>query len=134
LKHGGTARVVSLVRVGTWAERIMAELEAEVPLRAADGDLPMHDRQVVELLASALARLDSVQGWLDTRPPLDEKGRPWPAEDVAARLRREASSYLDALGMTPTSRARLGLDLTRARDLATEMSLLADREDTDEVS
>ena len=38
-------------------------------------------------------------------------------------MRREASDYLDALGMTPRSRAKLGLDLVRAApDMATIMS------------
>ena len=122
LKHGGTARTATLVRAGSWAERIFAELEAEAPLRDDAGGLPLHDRQAVELLASALARLEAVEGWLSTRPPVDEKGRPWPAEDVAGRLRREAAGLLAELGMTPLSRAKLGLDLTRAATLAELMA------------
>lgn len=118
LVHGGQARQATLVRAGTFADLIYRELEAEAPLRNPGGDLPAHDRQVVELLASALARLEAVEGWLAIRPPLDPKGKPWPAEDVAHRLRRESLRYLDALGMTPTSRARLGVDLTRTVDLA----------------
>jgi len=128
LRHGGTARRATLIRAGSWAERILAELEAEAPLRDDAGGLPAHDRQAVELLASALARLEAVTAWLDTRPPVDEKGRPWPAEDTAARLRREAGRYLDALGMTPTSRARLGLELTRTMDLAQAMAQDAELE------
>lgn len=118
LTHGGTARKATLIRAGSWAQRILAELEAEAPLRDNAGGLPVHDRQVVELLASALARLEAVTAWLETRPAVNEKGEPWPAEDVAHRLRRETASYLDALGMTPTARARLGLDLARSFDLA----------------
>ena len=41
-----------------------------------DGAVPVPDRQAVELLASALARLEAVTAWLDTRPPVDEKERP----------------------------------------------------------
>ena len=37
-------------------------------------------------------------------------------------MRREAADYLDALGMTPKSRAKLGLDLQRTVDLASAMS------------
>lgn len=122
LKHGAGAREATLIRAGSWAERILVELEREAPLRDESGDLPAHDRQVVELLASALARLEAVSAWLETRPPVDEKGRPWPAEELAGRLRREASRYLDALGMTPTSRARLGFDLTRTASVAQAMS------------
>jgi len=122
LKHGGTARTATLVRAGSWAERIFSELEAEAPLRDDAGGLPLHDRQAVELLASALARLEAVEGWLATRPPVDEKGRPWPAEDVASRLRREAAGLLEQLGMTPTSRAKLGFALTRTASVAQAMS------------
>ena len=114
LVHGGRARKATLVAAGSWAERIHAELEAEAPLRDADGGLPAHDRQLVEVLASALARLQAVTSWLDTRPAVGEQGRPWPAEDVAHRLRREIAAHLDALGMTPKSRAALGVDLVRA--------------------
>jgi len=122
LKHGGTARRATLVRAGTWAAAIQAELEREAPLRDASGGLPLHDRQVVELLASALARLEAVTTWLDLRPALDPQGRPWPAEEIARSLRLEAARYLDALGMSPGSRAKLGLDLQRTTSLAVAMS------------
>ena len=120
LVHGGRARKATLVAAGSWAAAILAELEAEAPLRDADGGLPAHDRQLVELLASALARLQAVTSWLDTRPAVDEQGRPWPAEDVAHRLRREIAGHLDALGMTPKSRAALGVDLVRAATSAAD--------------
>jgi hypothetical protein len=126
LRHGGTARKATLVAAGSWAERIMTELEAEAPLRDAQGGLPVHDRQAVELLASALARLQSVSAWLDLRPAVDEQGRPWPAEDTAHRLRREVARLLDALGMTPSSRLALGLDLVRTVDLAQQWAAEAD--------
>lgn len=120
LVHGGTARKATLIAAGSWAERIYAELEAEAPMRSADGSLPVHDRQAVELLASALARLQNVEAWLSARPAVDEKGEVWPAEDVASRLRREIAGWLDRLGMTPAARASLGVDVARAQsfDLA----------------
>lgn len=97
-------------------------------MRGPDGGLPTHDRQVVELLASALARLEAVTAWLDTRPPVNEKGEPWPAEDVARRLRSERWRYHHALAMTPESRARLLGDLAPAFDLATLWAQQADVE------
>ena len=121
LKHGGTARRATLIAAGSWAALIYAELEAEAPLRSVDGGLPAHDRQAVELLASALARLQNVEAWLAARPAVDEKGNVWPAEDVASRLRREIATYLDSLGMTPKSRAALGVDLVRTRDVLAEV-------------
>lgn len=127
--HGGQARQATLIAAGSWAEKIMAELEAEAPLRDGDGDLPVHDRQVVELLASALARLQAVMAWLGARPVVNEKGRPWPAEDVAQRLRVEVARYLDQLGMTPVSRMRLGVDLVRARDVLAEVMAEGDAQD-----
>jgi hypothetical protein len=118
LKHGAKARQATLIAAGSWSERIYAELEAEAPLRAADGGLPAADRQAVELLASVLARLQAAKAWLDTRPAADEKGRPWPVADDERRLIREAGRLLDQLGMTPRSRAALGLDLIATVDLA----------------
>lgn len=122
LKHGGNARKATLIPAGSWAQRIYEELEREAPLRDSDGSLPLHDRQAVELLASGLARLQSVEAWLHTRTAVDEKGNPWPAEDTARRLRREIAALLHALGMTPRARSALGLDLARTFDLAVAMS------------
>jgi len=120
LVHGGRARKATLVAAGSWTERIYAELAAEAPLRDADGGLPLHDRQAVELLASALARLQAVSAWLATRPALDERGRPWPGEDTAHRLRLEIARGLDGLGLTPRARVALGLDLVRAATSAAD--------------
>jgi len=111
LRHGAHARKATLIRAGSWAALILAELEAEAPLRDEDGALPAADRQLVELLASALARLEAVSGWLELRPAVDELGREWPAEQAAHRLRLECARYLEALGMSPTSRAALGLNI-----------------------
>lgn len=139
LVHAGTARKATLIQAGSWAALIYSELEAEAPMRSADGGLPVHDRQAVELLASALARLQNVEAWLAARPAVDEKGEVWPAEDVAARLRREIASSLDALGMTPRARAALGVDVARAQsfDLAQHWaaeSAAGDVIDAEEVS
>jgi hypothetical protein len=131
LKHGAGARKATLVRAGSWAASIMVELAEEAPLRGLDGGLPLHDRQVVELLASALARLEAVTSWLDSRPAVREDGSLWPAEDTAGRLRREVARYLGELGMTPTSRARLGLDLVRSFDLA---QVWAEEADADAIT
>ena len=123
LKHGGTARKATLIAARGWIAAIYEQLEVEAPLRDVDGALPAHDRQAVELLASALARLEAVQSWLHTRPAVDEKGQPWPAERTAASLRREVAGLLDSLGMTPRSRAALGLDLaSTARTLADDLA------------
>jgi hypothetical protein len=71
----------------------------------------------VSLLALVLLRLERAAAVLD-----DADERTQPAE--AARLSQDARGWansahrlLESLGMTPTSRARLGLDLVRADDM-----------------
>ena len=51
-----------------------------------------------------------------------------PAARLAGELGTSLDRALDALGMTPTSRARLGVDLARVEDLAQAWA----REDADE--
>ena len=49
-------------------------------------------------------------------------GIPRPAVEFERRLRAEARDHAAELGLTPRSRAALGLDLARSIDLATAMS------------
>jgi hypothetical protein len=56
-------------------------------------------------------------GWRDRKT-----GEARSVVDLARRLRAEALGYAESLGMTPRSRAKLGLDLQRTIDLATAMS------------
>ena len=98
---------------------VLDALAEDAPLRDHDGGLPSSDTVIVSLLAECLCRLESVstyirdQGWLNSK-----SGEPSTVLDIEARLRKESSDYLDALGMTPRSRVRLGLDLSRSFDLA----------------
>jgi hypothetical protein len=61
-----------------------------------------------------LCRLENVNSYLTAHGYLDDAGDVRPAADLAGRLRREAADYLDALGMSPRSRAKLGVDVSRA--------------------
>lgn len=116
LIHGGRSEVAIASVVPTFAERIHAELATTVPLRdPVTGDVPIADTVIVGLLAQTLARLEALNVHLQLKGPLDEKGNVRPAEEMALRLRREAAKYADQLGMTPLSRARLGLDLARGQ-------------------
>jgi len=102
---------------------VIYEEQAEAaPVRAANGDLPVYDRALVRLLAQALCRLEDVTPWLDKHGAFDRRGKPRSALRWEARLRREVAGYLDAMGMTPKARARLGVDLARTADLASAMS------------
>lgn len=76
---------------------------ADAPLRDDAGELPAADHVQVRLLAECLCRLEDV-----SRSLIELEGR----------LRREAADHLRELGMTPASRAKLGLDVARGFDLA----------------
>jgi hypothetical protein len=121
VRHGGYATIAH-GRLEEKQREVFDALSADAPLRDARDELPRHDAAQVALLAEVLCRLDDVNAYLAAHGYLDDKGRVHPAAELAGRMRREASDYLDALGMTPKSRAKLGLDLQRTVDLASAMS------------
>lgn len=105
--HGGYATVV--------AERVEAKVAEVFNVLEADAPLPHPANAVVlHLLAEALCRLDDVSANLRDHGLFDAKTKePRRAIDVEAALRKEAAGYADDLGLTPRSRARLGLDVAR---------------------
>jgi hypothetical protein len=113
LRHGGYAKVAAAT-LEAKALEIYDAVASDAPLRDADGGLPRHDSVQVRLLADVLCRLDSVGRWLEGRWATPEAAS---VLELESRLRREASDYLDALGMSPRSRARLGIDLARTATL-----------------
>lgn len=139
--HGGYASVAT-ERLAEKEREVYDALAADAPVRAADGSLPAADAAAVSLLAKTLCRLEDVGSWLEEYGPVDtrrhHKGR---KKATGARAKRKRKSVdplrvvamedrlisrshelLDALGMTPRSRAKLGLDLARQVDLADAMS------------
>lgn len=110
MRHGGYA-TVAREKLDAKARVIFEALSDDAPLRADDGGLPTHDAAMVRLLADCLCRLDSLGDWLDGRWATPEAR---PALELEARLRTQAADFLDAMGMTPRSRAKLGLDVRRA--------------------
>jgi len=122
-RHGGYAQV-SVERIEGRAREVFDALAADAPLRDEGGDLPAADQAAVHLLAQSLCRLEDVAGHLAATGWIDQRtGEPRQSVlDLEARLRREAAAMLDRLGMTPASRARLGLDLVRAFDAASALS------------
>lgn len=123
LRHGGYAQV-SEERIEGRMREVFDALAADAPLRDRDGELPAVDHAAVHLLAQALCRLEDVTDHLDRAGYLDQRtGEPRHAVlDLEARLRREAVALLDRLGMTPTARQRLNLDLVRTFDVAQALS------------
>lgn len=116
-RHGGYAQVVAS-RLDSKVREVFDALAADAPLREA-GELPAADTALVRLAADCLCRLEDVTANVRDHGVFEQKtGTVRPAVELEGRLRREAADYLDALGMTPRSRARLGLDVARGFDLA----------------
>jgi hypothetical protein len=120
-KHGGYGKVAR-ERMERKVADVYDALAADAPLRDPEGELPHPDAAMVRLLAECLCRIESIGAYLRDHGIVDPKTNK-PRESVIyleARLQNNASDYLDALGMSPRSRARLGLDLQRtaAFDLA----------------
>jgi len=118
LRHGGYAAIVH--------ERLEAKALEVFDALAADV-------AQVRLLSEALCRLDAVSADVTSFGLLEQRGKRRgqvrPAAELEGRLRREVADHLDALGMTPKSRARLGLDLQRSFDLATHWAQEAETDD-----
>lgn len=119
--HGAYARIAR----GELEAKVAAvhdALTADAPVREGDGSLPAADGPAVRMLAEALCRLDRIAEYLERRGWEDNAGKPRPVLDYEARLRAHSLDLLKELGMTPASRAKLGLAVVRSIDLANAMS------------
>ncbi|MGA2164356.1 MAG: hypothetical protein ABSH36_07795 [Solirubrobacteraceae bacterium] len=110
--HGAYARVAA-ADLEAQTRRIFDALAADAPVRADDGGLPREDTLAVAMLAEVLVRLRRVGDFLLRRGLEDEDGDLRPATDLELRLRGQALDLCRELGMTPKSRAALGVDLVR---------------------
>jgi hypothetical protein len=129
LEHGAYARLPA-DRIDTKVRDVMAAVAADAPVRDVDGGLPAHDTVVVRQLAEALCRLDDIADYLIRRGWEDESGKPRPVLEYEGRLRSHTLELLRELGMTPASRAKLGLALARTqRTLEDEIAAAPDWDD-----
>lgn len=126
LRHGGYAQLAA-AQLDAKARDIFDALAADAPLREA-GELPRADSALVRLAAECLCRLDTLSAYLTAHGILDAKGNVRSAAELERRLRAEAADHLDALGMTPRSRAKLGVDVQRGFDLAQQWAAQDDAE------
>jgi phage terminase small subunit len=101
-------------RIDQKVREVVEALTIDAPVRDHDGGLPAADAVAVRQLAEALCRLDDIAVYLVRRGWEDETGKPRPVLEYEARLRGHVLDLLRELGMTPASRARLGLDLVKA--------------------
>lgn len=136
--HGAYAKLAP-ERMDAKALEVYEAVSADAPVREADGGLPAADSIAVQAVADTLCRLEDVRAWIEENGIFDnrrknagykeKRGRkaeyrrsadPMRAVVMEDRLQRRLMDQLDALGMTPRSRAKLGLDQARQFDLARE--------------
>lgn len=118
LTHG----LAATVTLAPQAQAIREVLETQAPVRAHDGSLPIHDEAIVMQAARVMARAQSASDYVDEHGFLDANGELRPVVPELTKVERQLTELLDRLGMTPTSRARLGLNLARTVDVAQALS------------
>ena len=119
VKHGAYAAVTAHELDGKTRE-IFDALGEDAPVREVDGALPAADTLVVRMLAEVMVRRERVRV-TELRHGLETPdGRLRGVVEYGLRLDGQALELAKELGMTPRSRAALGLDLARAErvDLA----------------
>lgn len=81
------------------------------------------DNIAIELLARNLAKVDMIDKFLAERGLFLslEEGRPQPILKVYWMALNSAARLCEQLGLTPTARARLGLKVAQAVDLASQI-------------
>lgn len=108
LKHGAWSLALTSERSGELADYLASIVPADSTA----------DEPAIVLLAQVLARIERANAWLEVHGDLDAKGNPRPVHRVLATWEAQARRLCADLGLTPTSRARLGLDVARARGAA----------------
>lgn len=119
-RHGAYARIADDELSGKEAE-VYEALADDAPVREGDA-LPAHDTLAVKLLAETLCRIDLISA------EVEENG--WGGRgrgslfEYDARLRSTVIELIREMGMTPASRAKLGVDILRAAGSARVMSFV----------
>jgi hypothetical protein len=122
LKHGAHA-TLSAEAIADEVRELYDVLADSAPLRDRVGNLPVADEAAVEVAARALHRYRKIATWLDLHGRLDEKtGEPKGAARYEVECERALERSLDALGLNPRSRAKLGLDLADAAGKAPDLA------------
>ncbi len=111
LTHGVTASLHLAPRVAEIADDLIARVPAY-----AESDAP-----TVWLLAGVLAQIETGRDYLAEHGMLDGRGKPRPVMGILTTLQNSAARLCDQLGLSPTSRARLGVDLAKGADLQAEI-------------
>jgi hypothetical protein len=115
LRHGA----YSQLKLGPRVDELVELVRPDVPM------LRPADELSIRLLAVSIARLERALVALDeaepgSMPSLESDARGW---------HNRATQLADKLGLNPTSRARLGVDVAQARRAVTLTELAAEAED-----
>ncbi len=131
LSHGAYSAQL-LADVSAEVQELMAALAAAAPVREVGGELPAADLVAVEVAARALKRYRHIAAWCDTYGRITERtGEVKPAAVLEGQAERSLREAIDSLGMSPVSRARLGLDVARSFDLAAHWARAAEEDRRD---
>ena len=115
MRHGAYA----LLKLGPRVDELADVIREDVPM------MRPADEVSIRLLATSLAQLERALAALEQAEPASLPS----LEADAARWVGRAASLADELGLNPTSRARLGVDVAQARRALTLTELAAEAED-----
>jgi hypothetical protein len=101
------------------AAEILAILDGE-----GLGHIRPADRVTAELLATTLRRVHQAEAYLDRTGLVAKGGTVRPLATLLVSLLREARAFCETLGMTPSARAKLGLDTARTFDVAAALAAI----------
>jgi hypothetical protein len=120
VKHGAYARIAER-ELEEKTREIFTAIAADAPVRDNAGGLPSHDAIVVRMLAELLVRRERVRVE-ELRHGLETKdGRMRGVVEYGLRIDNQLLDLCREMGLTPASRARLGLDLVRAASASDQL-------------
>jgi hypothetical protein len=108
VKHGAHSKLRLEPRAAELAGELRELLDRQLGPATCEADDP-----TIALAALALAQVEAATLWLAEHGLVDERGQPRGLLRHLGTMINTASRLCDRLGMTPTSRAALGLDVAR---------------------
>lgn len=118
LKHGLRSRNVGPLLLDERTKSIADALGDSVPMRGPDGEVLPQFRAVLQPVALMAVQIDRCRAYLAAHGTTNERGRWRPENDALDRKLASYIAALDRLGATPTSLAKLGLNVAQGFDLA----------------
>ncbi len=119
VRHGAHA----VIRLAPRAEEIATQLRSIVPACS------VADEPTISLLSLVLARVEAANEWLSEHGIFrDGRGEPQPVLRALSTWENTAARLADRLGLTPTSRSQLGLNVARGESVVRHLQALHEDE------